>query len=218
MKTLTVALPGREYDILIQRGLLSQAGERIGALLPKARKLAVVTDTNVHPLYYDRVKAGLQLAGFQVGLFVIPAGEKSKDCAHLVELWEYLMRFGLTRTDAVAALGGGVVGDLAGFAAATILRGVPFVQIPTTLLSQVDSSVGGKVAVDLEAGKNLAGAFYQPKLVLMDPDTLDTLDGDTFAGGMAEVVKYGCIWDARFFDLLAARPAREALTDRKSVV
>ena len=212
MKTLTVALPGREYDILIQRGLLSQAGERIRDLLPKARKLAVVTDTNVHPLYYDRVKAGLQSAGFQVGLCVIPAGEKSKDSAHLVELWEYLMRFGLTRTDAVAALGGGVVGDLAGFAAATILRGVPFVQIPTTLLSQVDSSVGGKVAVDLEAGKNLAGAFYQPRLVLMDPDTLDTLDNDTFAGGMAEVVKYGCIWDAGFFDLLAARPAREGLT------
>lgn len=212
MKTLTVAFPGREYDILIQRGLLSQAGERIRDLLPKARKLAVVTDTNVHPLYYDRVKAGLRSAGFQVGLCVIPAGEKSKDSAHLVELWEYLMKFGLTRTDAVAALGGGVVGDLAGFAAATILRGVPFVQIPTTLLSQVDSSVGGKVAVDLEAGKNLAGAFYQPRLVLMDPDTLDTLDGDTFAGGMAEVVKYGCIWDAGFFDLLAARPAREGLT------
>ena len=110
MKTLTVALPGREYDILIQRGLLSQAGERIGALLPNARKLAVVTDTNVHPLYNDRVKAGLRSAGFLVGLCVIPAGEKSKDSAHLVELWEYLMRFGLTRTDAVAALGGGVVG------------------------------------------------------------------------------------------------------------
>ena len=212
MTTLTVALPGREYDILIQRGLLSQAGERVRAVLPKARKLAVVTDTNVHPLCYDQVKAGLQLAGFQVGLFVIPAGEKSKDAAHLVELWEYLMHFGLTRTDGVIALGGGVVGDLAGFAAATILRGVAFVQIPTTLLAQVDSSVGGKVAVDLEHGKNLAGAFHQPKLVLMDPDTLDTLPLPQFMDGMAEVVKYGCIWDAEFFDFLTARPSRPELT------
>ena len=118
------------------------------------------------------------------------------------------MDFGLTRTDAVVALGGGVVGDLAGFAAATILRGVDFVQIPTTLLAQVDSSVGGKVAVDLQHGKNLAGAFWQPKAVLMDPDTLDTLDDLTFADGMAEVIKYGCILDKSFFDFLALRPGR----------
>ena len=118
------------------------------------------------------------------------------------------MDFGLTRTDAVVALGGGVVGDLAGFAAATILRGVDFVQIPTTLLAQVDSSVGGKVAIDLQHGKNLAGAFWQPKAVLMDPDTLDTLDDLTFADGMAEVIKYGCILDKSFFDFLALRPGR----------
>ena len=121
------------------------------------------------------------------------------------------MTFGLTRTDAVIALGGGVVGDLAGFAAATVLRGVDFVQMPTTLLSQVDSSVGGKVAIDLHHGKNLAGAFWQPKLVLMDPDALDTLDDQTFADGMAEVVKYGCIKDAAFFDFLEARPSRGEL-------
>ena len=121
------------------------------------------------------------------------------------------MAFGLTRTDAVVALGGGVVGDLAGFAAATILRGVALIQIPTTLLAQVDSSVGGKVAIDLKAGKNLAGAFYQPRLVLMDPDALDTLPLPVFMAGMAEVVKYGCIWDADFFDFLAARPSRGAL-------
>lgn len=121
------------------------------------------------------------------------------------------MDFGLTRTDGVAALGGGVVGDLAGFAAATILRGVPFVQIPTTLLSQVDSSVGGKTAIDLKAGKNLAGVFCQPKLVLMDPETLDTLPLPVFMDGMAEVVKYGCIWDEDFFHFLAARPSRQAL-------
>ena len=213
MKTLTVALPGREYDILIERGLLSQAGERIRAVLPKASKLAVVTDTNVHPLYYDKLKASLEAAGFECWGAVIPAMETSKNPGLLAQLWEDFMEFGLTRTDGVVALGGGVVGDLAGFAAATILRGVAFVQIPTTLLAQVDSSVGGKVAVDLEHGKNLAGAFYQPKLVLMDPDVLDTLDLPEFMAGMAEVVKYGCIWDKDFFDFLAARPSKGELME-----
>lgn len=212
MKTLTVALPGREYDILIERGLLSQAGERVRAVLPRAVKLAVVTDSNVGPLYGKRVLDSLEAAGFETALFTIPAGEESKNPSQLAQLWERFMDFGLTRTDAVAALGGGVVGDLAGFAAATILRGVAFIQIPTTLLAQVDSSVGGKTAVDLDHGKNLAGAFYQPKLVLMDPDTLDTLPLPVFMAGMAEVVKYGCIWDADFFDFLAARPDREKLT------
>lgn len=212
MKTLTVALPGREYDILIERGILSQAGERLRALLPQASKLAVVTDTNVHPLYFSKLKASLEEAGFECWGAVIPAGESSKNPGLLTELWEDFMEFGLTRTDGVAALGGGVVGDLAGFAAATILRGVAFVQIPTTLLAQVDSSVGGKVAVDLDHGKNLAGAFYQPRLVLMDPDVLDTLPLPVFMDGMAEVVKYGCIWDRDFFEFLTARPSREAVT------
>ena len=211
MNTLTVALPGREYEIAIQRGLLSQAGERIRAVLPRARRLAVVTDTNVGPLYYNKVKAGLERAGFELGLFSLPAGEKSKNAAQLSQLWEGFMDFGLTRTDGVVALGGGVVGDLAGFAAATILRGVAFVQIPTSLLAQVDSSVGGKVAVDLEHGKNLAGAFYQPRLVLMDPDARDTLPLPVFMDGMAEVVKYGCIRDAGFFEFLTARPSRPQL-------
>ena len=211
MKTLTVALPGREYDILIERGLLAQAGERVRAVLPRTSKLAVVTDSNVEPLYGKVVLDSLAAAGFEARLFPIPAGEESKNAARLTWLWENFMDFGLTRTDGVVALGGGVVGDLAGFAAATILRGVAFVQIPTTLLAQVDSSVGGKVAVDLEHGKNLAGAFYQPRLVLMDPNVLDTLDLPQFMDGMAEVVKYGCIWDAEFFDFLAARPDREKL-------
>ncbi len=212
MKTLTVALPGREYDILIERGLLAQAGERVRAVLPRASKLAVVTDSNVEPLYSKTVLGSLRSAGFETALFPIPAGEESKSPSQLARLWESFMEFGLTRTDGVIALGGGVVGDLAGFAAATILRGVAFVQIPTTLLAQVDSSVGGKVAVDLGHGKNLAGAFYQPRLVLMDPDALDTLPLPVFMAGMAEVVKYGCIRDADFFDFLAARPSRGALT------
>ena len=211
MKTLTVDLPGRAYDILIQRGLLDQAGARIRAILPRASRLFVVTDTNVLPLYHARVRDALREAGFQTQACAVPAGEASKSAGQLSDLWERMMAFGLTRTDAVVALGGGVVGDLAGFAAATVLRGVDFVQIPTTLLAQVDSSVGGKVAIDLQAGKNLAGAFWQPRLVLMDPDTLDTLDDRTFADGMAEVLKYGCIFDRAFFDLLAGRPSRGAL-------
>ena len=211
MKTLTVALPGRSYDILIERGLLSQAGAHCRRVLPRASCLFVVTDSNVGPLYLDRVRAGLEGAGFQVTAHTVPAGEGAKCAARLSELWEAMMAAGLTRTDAVVALGGGVVGDLAGFAAATVLRGVDFVQMPTTLLAQVDSSVGGKVAIDLHHGKNLAGAFWQPKLVLMDPDALDTLDDQTFADGMAEVVKYGCIRDAAFSDFLEARPSRGEL-------
>ncbi len=211
MKTLTVALPGRSYDILIERGLLAQAGAHCRKVLPRAERLFVVTDSNVGPLYLDRVRAGLEGAGFQVTAHTVPAGEGAKCAGRLSELWEAMMAAGLTRTDAVVALGGGVVGDLAGFAAATVLRGVDFVQMPTTLLSQVDSSVGGKVAIDLHHGKNLAGAFWQPKLVLMDPDALDTLDDQTFADGMAEVVKYGCIKDDAFFDFLEARPSRGEL-------
>lgn len=213
MKILTVALPGREYDILIQRGLLGRAGEHIRAVLPKARKIALASDSNVAPLYGQTVLDSLTAAGFEARLITAPAGEGSKCAGELSRLWEAFMAFGLTRTDAVAALGGGVVGDLAGFAAATILRGVDFVQLPTTLLAQVDSSVGGKVAVDLKAGKNLAGAFWQPRLVLMDPDALDTLPDATFADGMAEVIKYGCIRDKDFFDFLAAHPSRGAVMD-----
>ena len=211
MKTLTVALPGREYDIRIGPGLLAGAGEAIRGVCPKAGRLFVVTDSNVAPLYLDKLLDSLTAAGFRVQAAAVPAGESSKCAAQLSTLWEEMMAFGLTRTDAVVALGGGVVGDLAGFAAATVLRGVDFVQIPTTLLAQVDSSVGGKVAVDLKAGKNLAGAFWQPRLVLMDTDTLNTLPLPVFMEGMAEVVKYGCIFDKNFFDFLAARPSRAAL-------
>ncbi len=211
MKQLTVDLPGRAYDILIDAGCLDAAGARIQAVCPKAKRAFVVTDKNVAPLYLNRVLASLRAAGFDAEAQVIPAGETSKCAGELNLLWENMMNFGLTRTDAVVALGGGVVGDLAGFAAATILRGVDFIQIPTTLLAQVDSSVGGKVAIDLVHGKNLAGCFWQPKLVLMDPQTLATLDDATFADGMAEVVKYGCIWDKPFFDFLSVRPTRAQL-------
>ncbi len=213
MKDLTVALPGRTYDILIEHGLLDEAGARIKAVCPRAKKLFVVTDSNVLPLYLTRLSNSLMRAGFQTVCRAVPAGEGAKCAEQLTALWEQMMEAGLTRTDAVVALGGGVVGDLAGFAAATILRGVDFIQIPTTLLAQVDSSVGGKVAIDLSHGKNLAGAFWQPRLVLMDPDTLGTLSLPTFADGMAEVIKYGCIADRDFFDFLRTHPARAEIME-----
>ena len=214
MKTLTVALPGREYDILIERGLLDRAGEACRAVLPRAKRLAVVTDSNVAPLYLQRVQTALEVAGFAVKSIVVPAGESSKSLEMLGYLYNEILAFGLSRTDAVVALGGGVVGDLAGFAAATVLRGVDYVQIPTTVLSQVDSSVGGKVAIDLPAGKNLAGAFWQPKLVLMDPDCLNTLSDKIFSDGMAEVIKYGCIRDEAFFKFLAQCGGRSGVMEQ----
>ena len=202
MKTLTVALPGREYDILIGCGLLEQAGEQLCRVLPRAERVFVVTDSHVAELYLDVLTKSLTQAGLGVSSAVIPAGEGSKCAARLAELWESMMQAGLTRTDAVVALGGGVVGDLVGFAAATYLRGVDYAQIPTTLLSAVDSSVGGKTAVDLTVGKNLVGAFHQPILVWCDTDTLATLPPVTFRDGCAEVIKYGLLDDAEFFAYL----------------
>ena len=213
MRTIRVTLPGRSYPIPIERGILDAAGVVSRSFLLHATRIAVVTDSNVGPLYASRVATRMASAGFQVKVITIPAGASSKSMEMLSYLYGELLDFGLTRTDAIAALGGGVVGDLAGFAAATILRGVDFIQIPTTLLAQVDSSVGGKVAVDLPQGKNLAGAFWQPKLVLIDPETLETLPQQVFMDGMAEVVKYGCIKDSAFFDFLEAHYSRKLLMD-----
>lgn len=213
MSTLRVNLPGREYDIICERGALDRVGGLVRPLL-RGKLAAIVTDSNVEPLYASRVARSLHLAGFQAAILEIPAGETSKCPEVLAEVWEQLMDVGLTRSDAIIALGGGVVGDLAGFAAATILRGVEFVQIPTTLLAQVDSSVGGKVAVDLRAGKNLAGAFYQPKMVIMDPACLETLPDRVFSDGMAEVIKYGCIWDRELFNTIARLGSWEQIMGR----
>ena len=198
------------YTVTIGPGLLKDCGPRLREVIPPCH-MAVVTDSTVGPLYLETVTESLKAAGYAVSAYEFPAGEESKNVSTLSDILEFLAKERLTRSDCLIALGGGVAGDMAGFAAAVYLRGIRYVQLPTPLLAAVDSSVGGKVAVDLEAGKNLAGAFYQPRLVLMDPDTLDTLDDDTFAGGMAEVVKYGCIWDAEFFDFLTARPSRESL-------
>lgn len=201
MRRLTVHA-SRDYDILIGDRLLSSTGHYVTEALGKTCTLCVVTDDKVAPLYLDTVVASLEQAGHQVCTFVIPEGEASKSTESLVALLEFLARQPLTRSDALVALGGGVVGDLTGFCAAVYLRGIPFIQIPTTLLAAVDSSVGGKTAVDLKAGKNLAGAFHQPSLVLCDYTTLDTLDPQVFADGSAEVIKYGVINDRPFFDLL----------------
>ncbi len=211
MKNLRIDLDSRAYDIQFGQNLLSKSGEYIKKVLPKAKKLVIVTDENVAKLYAEEVRKSLENCDFLVETTVLEAGEHTKSLKNLEKLYDNFTDFGLTRTDAVIALGGGVIGDLAGFAAATILRGVDFVQIPTTLLSQVDSSVGGKVAINLPAGKNLVGAFWQPKLVLIDSETLKSLPDSEFESGMAEVIKYGCIFDAEFFDFIAKRPTREAL-------
>lgn len=201
MKTLNVNIPGREYDIIIDAGILCCAGELIRKV-SGAAKAAIVTDSNVGPLYADTVLSSLGASGFETKLITVPAGETSKSQTMLTMLYDEMLSFGLTRTDLVVALGGGVVGDLTGYAAASLLRGIPYVQIPTTLLAQVDSSVGGKVAIDLPQGKNLVGAFNQPKLVIIDPECLKTLDSRVLSDGMAEVIKYGAIKDRKLFELL----------------
>ena len=213
MKLLPVSLGDRSYDIHIAPGRLDDTGKLCQQVLPRASRLAVVTDDTVGGLDAHRLLQSLWARGYTASVISLPAGEQTKSLHNLGVLYDSFMEMGLTRTDAVVALGGGVVGDLAGFAAATILRGVDFVQVPTTLLAQVDSSVGGKVAIDLPAGKNLAGAFWQPRLVVMDPEVLDTLEDKTFSDGMAEVIKYGCIRDAAFFRALEKTPSRRAVME-----
>ena len=200
MKTITVTA-SKTYDVIVGSGVLSSLPSRI-RLVCKAKKLAIVSDSNVWPLYGDTVAGYLQADGFEVLSFVFPAGEESKNGQTYLSLLDFLAREKLTRSDALIALGGGVVGDLTGFAAATFLRGIAYIQVPTTLLAAVDSSVGGKTAIDLPAGKNLAGAFYQPSLVLCDIDTLNSLPEDVFRDGCAEVIKYGILYDSVLFSHL----------------
>ncbi len=201
MRIVNVPLGSRSYRILIGHGLLARLGAECQKLKLGSR-CAVITDTNVAPLYAKAVLRALAQAGFEAVLIKVPAGETAK-CLKTVEAcYDQLARHRLERKSFVVALGGGVVGDLAGFVAATYLRGVAFVQVPTTLLAQVDSSVGGKVGVNLSAGKNLVGAFYQPRLVLCDLDTFNTLPAREYRAGLAEVIKYGIIRDAALFEQL----------------
>ena len=192
----------RPYQIHIGRGLLGQTGALCREVSSAARAL-VVTDSNVRPLYADTVVRSLEEAGFAADVFVFPAGEEHKRLEVIAQIYTRLAAGGFTRGDLLVALGGGGVGDMTGFAAATWLRGMAFVQIPTTLLAQVDSSVGGKTGVDIPEGKNLVGAFWQPIRVIADPDTLRSLPPETFADGMAEVIKAACIKDAELFGQLA---------------
>lgn len=201
MKTVKINA-STAYDIIIGEKLLSESGTYCLNALGNACSVCIVSDDNVAPLYLDTVKDSLESKGFGVLSFVFPHGEKAKNMDTLEELLEFLAEHRFTRSDALVALGGGVVGDLTGFAAAVYLRGIRFVQIPTTLLAAVDSSVGGKTGIDLKAGKNLAGAFHQPSLVLCDHTTLDSLPPEIFADGCAEVIKYGMINDRAFFERL----------------
>lgn len=200
MKTIKVNA-STEYEVIIDKGILSKTGE-LALPVCGACSACIVTDDTVDTLYSSIVECSLKDSGFEVIKFVMPHGEASKNTSVLISLLEFLAENKMTRSDCIFALGGGVVGDLAGFASAIYLRGIKFVQLPTTLLAAVDSSVGGKTAVDLLAGKNLAGAFHQPSLVICDYTTLDTLSDDIFADGCAEVIKYGIINDRPLFELI----------------
>jgi len=211
MKKLTVNV-GKTYEIIIEKGIMQECGAYIKKVSSE-KKVCVITDSNVAPLYLDRVVSGLEKEGYEVFSFIFKAGESSKTTAVIVEMVEFLAEKGLTRKDLVVALGGGVCGDMAGFAAAVYLRGIDFVQIPTTLLSQVDSSVGGKTGVDLPQGKNLCGAFHQPVLVLIDPLALHTLSDHYFSDGMGEVIKAGCIKSAQLFEKIENKDVKENIEE-----
>ena len=213
MKTVHVKA-SQEYDVHIGSGLLDQLGRYVAAM-EKVRNVCIVSDSNVWPLYGERTKSNLEAQGIRTFDFVFPAGETSKNAATYLQLLNYLAKSQISRSDLIVALGGGVVGDLAGFAAATYLRGIPYIQVPTTLLAAVDSSVGGKTAIDLDAGKNLAGCFYQPRLVLCDTDCLNTLPEGIFRDGCAEVIKYGVLYDPTLFSHLCERGLE---FDREAVI
>lgn len=201
MKRVKIDLAERGYDILIGRHLLERTGELLKERVKTGRAI-IITHPNINRLYGERVSAGLRQHGFQVECVEVPEGEGSKTLDEAGRLFDRLVEFNCDRQSVLVALGGGVIGDLTGFVAATFMRGVPFIQIPTTLLAQVDSSVGGKTAVNHPRGKNLIGAFYQPRLVIIDVDTLQSLPRDEFRAGMAEVIKYGVIADRDLFEFI----------------
>lgn len=209
MPTVHVDLDQRAYDVVVEAGCLANAGKLIGNAGLERKRVAVISDATVAEFHADTLLESLNAAGYSCSLHQVPAGEASKSLAQVEGLCRELTREGHDRQSMVVALGGGVVGDLAGFVAAIFLRGIPFIQIPTTIVSQVDSSVGGKTGVNITEGKNLVGAFHQPKLVLVDPETLKTLGGREYREGFAEAIKHAAIRDASMLDDLAALdPAR----------
>lgn len=218
MKTIEINLKTHSYQILIELGLLDRAGEIIQPVL-KGEKVAVISDETVWKLYGERLISALELVKIKHEVIIIPEGEQSKSINYFKNVCERFAQMELMRTDLVIAFGGGVVGDLAGFSAASYMRGISYVQIPTTLLAQVDSAIGGKTGVNLGHGKNLVGAFWQPELVISDPGLLRTLDSRQFSGGMAEVIKYGAIASERlFYDILGYRERRGAISNIEKIV
>jgi 3-dehydroquinate synthase len=217
VETIKVALGERSYEITLGSGILDTVGalcRRVGL----SGVAAVVSNTTVAPLYYDRVRASLEEAGYRVLLVALPDGEGFKNSATLNLIYDALVNGSLDRGSFILALGGGVVGDMAGFAAASYLRGIPFVQLPTTLLSQVDSSVGGKTGINHPRGKNLIGAFYQPRAVLVDVDTLGTLPEREYLSGLGEIVKYGAVLDGDFFAFLEQNVPRLLRRDKTALI
>ncbi len=216
MRNVPVSLGNRSYEIKVGNDLLSRLGAEC-ARLKLGQRCAIITDSNVGKHFASATLKSLSAAGFEPILITVPAGEKSKRIAVVEKCFDQLAKHRAERKSFIVALGGGVVGDLAGFVAATYLRGIPFVQVPTTLLAQVDSSVGGKTGVNLRAGKNLVGAFYQPKLVLCDLDTFKTLPKREFISGLAEVIKYGIIFDAKLFAQLERDLSKNLKRDPKTL-
>ncbi|MHB1316016.1 MAG: 3-dehydroquinate synthase [Christensenellales bacterium] len=216
MKTIAIQTKTRGYDVLIGKGLLKEAGKTIARMIQPCTA-AIITDDNVERLYGAQTTAVLHAAGFRPLVYAFKSGEDSKNLTVYTELLEFLAENNVTRSDIIIALGGGVVGDMAGFCASTYLRGIRYVQIPTTFLSAIDSSVGGKTGVNLKAGKNLAGVFYQPELVCCDISLLNTLPEKYFADGIAEAVKYGMIADENLFHMVSSLEMRtqlEEITER----
>ena len=201
MKNIDIQLSGGSYNIIIDHGLIKEIGSAISKIY-NGDKIAIITDENVNKYYGDIVEKSLKAKGYNTLKIVIPPGERSKSVESLLKLYSDLLEFKINRGNLIVALGGGVVGDLTGFCASTLLRGIPFIQIPTSLLAQIDSSIGGKVAVDLPQGKNLIGSFYHPKAVYIDPEVLNTLDKKFINDGLGEVIKYGLIKDINLFSRL----------------
>lgn len=215
---LKISHPQGEYPIFIKSGLINDLGENLKKL-HNNRKLALITDNNVFNIYGEKIINNLSTDGYEIKTIKIKPGENSKSLDNLNYIYNELVEYNLTKSDLIVTLGGGVIGDLGGFAASTFLRGIPYVQVPTTLLSQVDSSVGGKVAINLPKGKNLVGSFYHPKGVYIDPEVLNTLDKRYFYDGMAEVIKYGCIRDKNlFYKLLSYNDKNELFDDMGKII
>lgn len=201
MKKIEVKLPNHSYDLLISNGLINNVGAEVLKVYD-GDKIAIITDENVDKHYGELVEESLKIAGYSTFKIVLQPGEKNKSMETLMDLYDKLLDYKLNRGNLIIALGGGVIGDLTGFCASTLLRGIPFIQIPTSLLAQIDSSIGGKVAIDLPRGKNLVGSFYHPKAVYIDPMVLKTLDRRFLNDGLGEVIKYGLIRDRSLFGKL----------------